>query len=112
MTIDEKKFKITVECLPEDMRIEGNASAIDDETDRQIADNIREQLANGNDWAWCIVRVRAEYKGLRADSYLGGCSYKSREDFMLPGGYYDDMRAEVIADLSAQIETIAAEARA
>ena len=51
LTFDD--IEIEVFCEPEDMSIDGNASAIDDDTDAQIAAHIREQLNMGNQWAWC-----------------------------------------------------------
>jgi hypothetical protein len=40
---------ITVECLLEEARIEGNASAIDKAMDRRIAREIRQELEAGNE---------------------------------------------------------------
>ena len=98
-----------LECEPEDMQIEGNASAIDEETDKATCDWIGAELESGNHWAWCRVIVRGSYKGLTAFDSLCGCSYKSREDFTVPGGYYDDMRGEVLAQLQNQLEAVCAD---
>lgn len=70
---------------------------------------VREQIRAGNVWGWCSTHVTAswtdedgnEYTG---NDYLGGCSYRSRADFMQPGGYYDDMKSGAYADLVAQLE--------
>jgi ribosomal protein L37AE/L43A len=94
-TMEDCEFEIV--CEPEGMQPEGNASAIDEETDKQVLQEIYDQLESGNQWAWCSVHVICkwtdedgqEYKG---DDYLGGCSYKSEADFKQPGGYYDDMK--------------------
>ena len=86
----KKEAIITIRTRPEDISIEGNASAIDSETDAKIAADIREQLENGNEWAWCAVEVLATWEGLEASDHIGACSYSSEADFKT-GGYYDDM---------------------
>lgn len=101
--IEDVEFSI--ECLPEGLQIEGNASAIDEETDKEIADNIYEQLDNGNMWAWCCVKVTASYKGIEGTDYLGGCSYKSEKDFK-SDGYYSDMKQQAFDDLISQLKNL------
>lgn len=89
-------IEYSIECLPEHISPEGNASAIDDETDAEILAEIYSQLDSGNEWAWCCVRVKAtaiDEDGEQiayGEDYLGGCSYASREDFMACP-YYEDM---------------------
>ena len=69
---------------------------------------VREQIRMGNVWGWCRTEVIAkwtdsegnEYEG---HDYLGGCSYRSRRDFMEPGGYYDDMKSEAYDELVKQL---------
>jgi hypothetical protein len=97
----ESLAEITVTCEPEDSAIEGNASAIDDETDKRIVTRIRKQLSHGNDWAWCVAGVHATYAGETASAYLGFCSYKSEADFIESSGYFDDMRRESLSELAA-----------
>lgn len=63
---------------------------------------VRRQMRAGNDWAWCQVEVRGTYKTLTQSAYLGGCSYASEEDFKV-GGYFQDMRAEVVAELNKRL---------
>ncbi len=100
------KVDFTIECLPEDMQIEGNASAIDEDTDNEIAQHIHDELNNGNEWAWCTVKVTATYKGHEGTDYLGGCSYKSENDFKEVGGYYEDMKIAAFNDLIASLEAL------
>lgn len=102
-----EQVEFSIECMPEDMQIEGNASAIDPETDKEIADSIYEQLENGNEWAWCTVKVVASYKEHEGVDYLGGCSYKSEADFKEVGGYYEDMKQAAFADLLTQLKSLA-----
>lgn len=45
---------------------------------------------------WFYAHVVAERDGMRGEDYLGGCCYKSAQDFMQPGGYYSDMVNEAI----------------
>jgi len=85
-------MEITLECLPETMSIEGNvlASGLDWQ-DQQAEAEVYEQLANGNDWAWCMAKVTVTSDDGRQEcDYLGGCSYKNEEDFKT-SGYYQDM---------------------
>ncbi len=59
-------------CHPEDEPIEGNASAIDEETDRKAEQWIYDQLDGGNQWAWCCVEVKCSWQGFAAsDSGTG-----------------------------------------
>lgn len=103
-TINDVDFEILVH--PEDTPVEGNASAIDEETDEQIANNIYEQLDNGNIWAWCTVEVKASYKGISASDYLGCCSYKDEADFK-NDGYYKDMKQIAFDNLIEELKLLA-----
>lgn len=94
---------ITVECLPEDLPIKGNASAIDEATDRQIVRKIKQELAAGNEWAWCCVRVTVEYEDNAECEYLGCCNYKNRHDFIKNSGHYQDMVKECFERLVARL---------
>lgn len=100
--LTETEVEFILECEPESAPIEGNASAIDDETDRETAAWIRDQLDAGNEWAWCAVTVTARWKGFTGCDHLGCCSYRSRKDFE-QGGYYEDMKAQALADLNDQV---------
>ena len=102
----EALAEITLTIEPEDVPIEGNASAIDEDTDRETVTWIRDQLDRGNEWAWCTVIVRARYAGLEGGDSLGCCSYESEEAFKVPGGYYDDMVRIALHELAAQLETV------
>lgn len=102
----EDEVRFVVECSPEDMPYKGNCSCIDEETDRETETWIRNELRRGNEWAWCCVRVVAQWKGHEGDAYLGGCSYRSEEEFTQPGGYYDDMRGEALANLNAKLAAL------
>ena len=105
LTLDDVEF--SVECLPEDAAVRGNASAVDDASDTQIEDEIIERLERGDTWAWCTVRVVGVYEGLEADDFLGCCSYADEADFK-NGGYYDDMRQTVLDALNENLERLEA----
>lgn len=105
----------TIECLPEDIPIEGNAMASgDDEFDRGVARDIQRALDRGNQWAWCCVKVTATYHApngqtFRGSDYLGGCSYESEADFVRCNDYIVDMKKMALDDLNESIERIAGE---
>lgn len=101
-----KHATLSIECEPEDMPIEGNASAIGPEEDEKTYRWIREQLARGNQWAWCHVMVRAEWCGLVAEDHIGGCSYESEADFKRLDWYYDDMVRVCLDELAARVAEI------
>lgn len=103
-SIEDVTFEI--EAQEEDMSVKGNASAIDEETDKETEDYINAQLDNGNIWAWCVVKVTAKYKGHEGTDYLGGCSYESEKDFVKNSGYYEDMKQTAYDDLISQLESL------
>lgn len=107
LTRDSQGIAIMVEATPCDEPIEGNASAIDDVTDKRIAAEIRAELEGGNMWAWCEVHVRVTYRGiLSADAYLGGCSYKSERDFRHDNGYFGDLVQECLDSINRNLMVI------
>lgn len=107
----ENKIEYKVICLPEDLEIRGNVLASGDkQADLDAENEVIEQLNNGNEWAWCRVQVVAYIPGIELEGvdFLGGCSYRSREEFMQPGGYYDDMKEIAKEDLLKQIQELQA----
>lgn len=104
-----KTIEYRIECLPEDTEIRGNLIESDDkEADREDENKVIEDLNNGNQWAWCIVRVIASVPSipeLTCDDYLGACSYQSEKDFK-DGGYYDDMCNQTKAELVKRLREI------
>ena len=106
----ETECEFSIEAEPEEMSPEGNASAIDEETDKAILDHINEQLEAGNIWAWCSVKVTCSWTDeegnvYEGNDYLGGCSYENEQGFKQPGGYYDDMKTQAY---EAMLQTIPA----
>jgi hypothetical protein len=99
--LDGINYEVIVE--QDDIPFEGNCSAIDDESDRETEDWIRDQLEMGNVWAWCVIRVRAtiEIEGTEytAESDpLGGCAYASEEAFKACE-YSTDLEEEALESL-------------
>jgi hypothetical protein len=91
----------SVEALPEDVSPKGNASAIDEETDRKVLEHIYAEQERGNEWAWAVAKVTASHRpsGLKGEDFLGGCSYKSAKDFIMHSGYYEDMKRSAFDSL-------------
>lgn len=98
----------STECLPEHAEVRGNALASGDNAeDKRAEDKILKDLNDGNEWAWCTVRVSCIWLDFAGEDYLGCCSYQSQEDFETPGGYYDDMKEQAFQALIQQIEACA-----
>ncbi len=102
--LTEAEVTFTVEAEEEDLPIEGNVLASgDDDADREAEREIREDLEQGNPWAWCCVKVTATWKDWTGTDYLGACSYASEKDFVTEDGYYPDMRARALEALNASV---------
>jgi hypothetical protein len=88
---------------PEDTDPEGNASAIDDDTDAEILAEILDRLSRGDLWAWCTVECRAEWNGFKASDFLGACNYRDANEFREEGGYWQDMKAQALDLLRSNV---------
>jgi hypothetical protein len=82
-------FSVRLYFAPEYDDPAGHFASGDDDADAALIERIR----NGSLlWFVAHVEVSATPGGPSlGDDYLGGCCYESAEDFMEPGGYYDDM---------------------
>ncbi len=99
---DQFEYDLSVEQETDEP--EGSFATGDDEVDAEIVAKISADR-EWNEWAWCIVTVRATHPDLpdlEGIASLGGCSYRNAADFKT-GGYYDDMVAEAGDDLERQI---------
>jgi hypothetical protein len=95
----EREYDITLEALPETVRVRGNAMASgDDELDRQVEDEIISRLESGDIFAWFTAKVTVSDGKNEATDYLGCCNYRDADDFRM-GGYYLDMIHECIHQL-------------
>ncbi len=98
----DSKIVYTLECLEEDISPEDCFG-----DDQEQADYIISEYNAGNTYAWFIAKVTAKleidgqvFKGV---DYLGGCSYKSEEDFKADP-YYQSMMKEARVSLLAEID--------
>jgi hypothetical protein len=55
LTAEDVTFDVTI--TRDEIPVRGNASAIDDTTDNEIASEIEARLNSGDDTAWCVVTV-------------------------------------------------------
>lgn len=60
-----------------------------EEENREAAEYVRSELASGNDYAWCWVRVVVRYAGHEGDDSIGACSYTDERDLMTNGPVAD-----------------------
>lgn len=103
-----KAVTVTLDREEEDsVYTDGHFQREDGSNDDELCAWIRDELNRGNYWAWCVAHVTVMYDDLKAEEWLGGCSYKSKEDFMQPGGYYDSMIDEAIETLAKDLESAA-----
>lgn len=105
---DEVVFSVHAE--QDDIPVRGNALASGDaKADKRYEDRIIRRLESGDVWAWAHVTVKAtltlpDGSTIEGSASLGGCCYRNEKDFTRPGGYYDDMKHEALADLQRAIE--------
>lgn len=90
--------EVTIEIGPEDIAPRDQFERADD-----IA-AVEASIKQGNEWAWCWVKVTAKWLGFEGSDSLGACSYASEADFRRPGGYFDDMRETALRELKGAIE--------
>jgi hypothetical protein len=109
-TIDDVVVSISAE--PEHLPIRGNLIVSgDDEFDKKCEDEIISQLDSGNEWAWCITKCTVTPKSLNyvdiivGHSYLGGCSYENKDEF-IESDSYKDMIDWALDDLNLNSQRI------
>ena len=96
-----EEVTICLEAEPEFVPVEGNAMASgDDAFDREVEQGILRRIDHGDVWAWAMVTVTVSWGPFSASDHLGCCSYADEEDFRQPGGYFDDMVHEALAELN------------
>lgn len=104
--IDPKAVRYTLTAEPESFEMRPEF-----ELDGETVEWIERELKDGNEWAWCTAHVTASAvdretgRTVYGHDYLGGCSYKSAEDFKAPGGYYRDMCDDALKDLLRRIDS-------
>jgi hypothetical protein len=102
LTFDDVVF--TVEAVEDDTPIQGNAQASDDpRADKAYECELLLRRAQGEVWAWALVRVIATWKYFRGSTVLGGCTYKDLQEFM-GDVYYADMKIQALDDLQEKLQ--------
>ncbi len=99
----DEDITVSTYAMFEEIPYIGNASAINEKTDKKVIEWIESQLDNGNILAWCLIRVNVENTklGLSADGHLGCCSYENINEFK-GSGYYEDLIQECLTDIKTQ----------
>jgi len=63
---------------------------------------------DAGDFEWFVACVTASKNGIELGAgYLGGCCYRTFDDFMADSGYFDDMVSCAIEQAQAAIESLA-----
>lgn len=101
-TFDPDQAVVTILVYPELEEPEGHFASGDDEFDKKTVAEIRRELEDGNQWAWCTVGVQVSWAGFDEQEYLGACSYKDLEQFK-QCGYMHDMVGEALDKLTTKI---------
>ena len=88
---------------PEDLPVRGNVLASGDETaDKLAEEETLARINEGDEWAWCMVRVTVSWGDFNHTSVLGGCSYLNEKEFRACP-YFDDLVDEDLHELNAMI---------
>lgn len=100
--ISQDLVKITLRAETEDISVQHAAK----DCAPGFIEAVRAMQKKSRRWGWCTAVVTAKLKNgpdVEGNSYLGCCSYASREDFMQEGGYYQDMVKDAIRDLEQSL---------
>lgn len=109
ITIGVDKVEWKLQCMPETEPIRGNlCDSGDARLDKEQEDQILKAIDDGNDWAWCWIRVTGEWHGLKAEACISCCSYESEAQFKELGGY-GELQHEVLRELEDAALAIAKE---
>ena len=102
LTADEVTFTLTVEEEPTPVR--GNFMSTDNpEQDKKDEDEIINRLDCEDIYAWCWVKVTAQWKGFVGSDSLGCCTYNNEQD--IKDDLYEEMCSNALADLNKMLET-------
>lgn len=101
--IDEREqdgFKIRLYACPEDCSPVGMFDSGDAALDQEVIDKIEDGT-----YTWFVAKVTASKNGIELGTdYLGGCCYKSTEEFVKQDDYYSDMRKTAITEAKKAIK--------
>lgn len=99
-TEEHEGFEIKLYLVPED-----STPDWDFETEEERRE-LLEDIDNGN-LLWFIAKVTASKADIELSvDYLGGCCYKSVDEFIEEGYYYKDMRETVIHAAKLKIKEL------
>lgn len=106
----EELASIDFFCDPEWDSPEGHFAMGEPEDSETIA-WIRQELRDGNAWAWCVVCVRATLEDIPAMggaslvglANVGGCSFESEADAR--GSEFETLKSEALDDLVRALES-------
>lgn len=101
----EVEFELSTES--EDTSHIGECSAVSDEVDKAAEEDISRRLAHGDESAWCVLVVKATWKGYSETDYLGGFTFpegnNGRQNQKYAADSYADMKEEVLERLNKQL---------
>lgn len=97
-------------CEQEFIPVRGNYMATDDaEADRLAEDELLDRLEHGDSSAWCILTVKATWKGFVGHASLGGFVFPRGNSGPQNEEYaaeeYASLRIEALADLNESIQS-------
>ena len=96
--LSEAEFSL--ETIPEEM-----APSFMFDENKEEENRILEE-SQWNPWAWCIVKVTAAWNGIEVSDYLGGCSYRSEDEFKADV-YYQDIKNQLIEQIATTATVVA-----
>lgn len=101
LTAAEVSFELRMQ--QDDTPLRRNVMASGDEAADEEAEKwVKDQLANGNDWAWARVTVIATYRSFEGRDSLSCCSYESEGAFKADP-YYQSLCEEALENLNNNI---------
>ncbi|RYF78731.1 MAG: hypothetical protein EOO39_00565, partial [Cytophagaceae bacterium] len=106
MTIDQIIAAIKPHTTIE-IKAEREDSSHRGQYDQDVENSITKMIKQHGQWGWCVVTVKASFMSWESEpEYLGGCSYKSKKDFIEAGDYYDDMVNTCLTDIAEEIQDL------
>ena len=98
-----QEVEFIVEVLPEEAPVRGNAITSNDaDFDREVEDDILADLADGNVWAWCAVKVTARIDGIECSECRGRCRYTGEQEFR-EDAMYSNLKLWALEDLRDEL---------
>lgn len=107
LTAAEVEFEESTE--PEDIPVEGNFSTYGSEEDKRYEQELLDRLNRGDGSAWCILVVKARWKGFTGYASLGGYVFPAGNSGTQNAEYakeeYAQLRAEALDDLNVGVQS-------